>query len=53
MDDCDDLNYDLPGNIEDYHSYELIMKGYGQRDIFKAKHNDSNEDVILFGKWAD
>lgn len=52
MEDCNDLNYDHPGDISDYHSYELISKGYGDRDVFKAKQHDG-EDIILFGEWVD
>lgn len=52
MEDCNDLNYEHPGNVSEYHSYELISKGYGDKDVFKAKYHNG-EDVILFGKWVD
>lgn len=52
MNGCEDFNYAQEFDSKNYHSYELIIKNYGNRDVFKAKTN-YGEDIIFFGKWAD
>lgn len=52
MKNCKDFNYEQKFDTIDYHNYELISKGYGNKDVFKAK-TDYGEDIIFFGKWVD
>lgn len=52
MKNCNDFNTSQKFDNRDYHSYELILKGYGNKDVFKAKTN-YGEDIIFFGKWVD
>lgn len=52
MDDCNKFNYKHKFDPKNYHSYKLISKGYGTRDVFKAK-DLNGDDVIFFGEWVD
>ena len=52
MKNCDNFTYIQEFDTRDYHSYELIAKGYGNKDVFKAKE-PNGDDIIFFGEWVD
>lgn len=48
----DEFDYNKEVDNKEFHSYELISKNYGGKDVFKAK-TKYGYDIILFGEWVD